>query len=221
MQAEMNENHDKDQHASVEQLLPWYVNGTLRPNEHAQVRRHLESCEECRGGAELLARMQSAVKHPQASPIVPAPRPETLLDAIDDRAARGRALRRARAVAGVAMLAIGTFVAGIVVSGRDGASPDPAPYQTLTSDSGSAAMDYVLELRFEGDLKPADRHRVLASLAATQISPGTSDGWYRFTVSLPAASLQEVEQFTQHIESMPEVRAARIVAMQLPMEPRK
>jgi hypothetical protein len=217
----MNETYDNGQHTSVEQLLPWYVNGTLRPKEHAQVRRHLESCEECRRGVELLARMQSAVKHPEASPIVPAPRPETLLEAIGGRAPRGRRLRVAGALAGTAMLAIGTFVAGIVVSGRDDSSPDPALYRTLTSEPGPAAMDYVLDLHFESGLTPADRDRVLHSLAATQVSSGTPGGWYRVTVSLPAASLQEVEQFTRRIESMPEVRSARVVAMQLPMQPRK
>lgn len=217
----MNENDDNGQHTAVEQLLPWYVNGTLTPREHAQVRRHLEVCEACRGGVDLLSRMQSAVRHPETSPIVPAPRPERLLEAIDGRASRGRRLRLAGAVAGVAMLAVGTFVAGLVVSGRDGAPPAPAAYRTLTSDSSPAAMDYVLDLRFESGLEAADRDRVLDSLAAKQVDPGAPNGWYRVTVSLPAASLQEVEQFTRHIESMPEVRSVRVVAMQLPMQPRK
>ncbi|HSS51629.1 MAG TPA: zf-HC2 domain-containing protein [Thermoanaerobaculia bacterium] len=30
------------------ELLPWYLNGTLEPGEHAEVRQHLVTCESCR-----------------------------------------------------------------------------------------------------------------------------------------------------------------------------
>ncbi len=36
------------EHDSVQQLLPWYVNGTLPPGEAARVDAHLADCDECR-----------------------------------------------------------------------------------------------------------------------------------------------------------------------------
>ncbi len=40
-----------DPHQTVQELLPWYVNGTLEPQEAALVEAHLQTCEACR--AEL------------------------------------------------------------------------------------------------------------------------------------------------------------------------
>ncbi len=40
-----------DPHQTVQELLPWYVNGTLEPQEAALVEGHLQTCEACR--AEL------------------------------------------------------------------------------------------------------------------------------------------------------------------------
>lgn len=35
------------EHAALESVLPWYVNGTLEAEESERVRRHLETCERC------------------------------------------------------------------------------------------------------------------------------------------------------------------------------
>jgi anti-sigma factor RsiW len=45
-------------HDEVQQLLPWFVNGTLDPEEIERVERHLAECGECRG--ELAAERQLA-----------------------------------------------------------------------------------------------------------------------------------------------------------------
>ncbi|WP_413205859.1 zf-HC2 domain-containing protein [Rhodospirillum sp. A1_3_36] len=34
-------------HAIVWGLIPWYVNGTLSPEEHETVKRHIETCPDC------------------------------------------------------------------------------------------------------------------------------------------------------------------------------
>lgn len=45
-------------HDEVQQLLPWFVNGTLAADEAARVEAHLADCAECRG--ELVAERQLA-----------------------------------------------------------------------------------------------------------------------------------------------------------------
>lgn len=216
----MNEIADHGEHADVEALLPWYVNGTLTARERERTRRHLERCGECRDAVELLTDMQSAVRRNDATPIVPPANPEVLHALIDCRAWRRKKQRRTALAAGVAGLALAAFAAGFMLSGGNAVPTEPPRYRTLTSDPGATAMDYVFELRFEDGAAPADRERVLGTLGALQVNAVEPAGTYRVTLGLAARSLDELERFTDELEAMPEIRAARPVAMQLPMEQR-
>jgi len=48
-------------------LLPWYINGSLSEQEQQQVERHLQQCSECRDEVELLQAMQTVAKQPPES----------------------------------------------------------------------------------------------------------------------------------------------------------
>lgn len=52
--------HDDSTHP--DELLPWYVNGTLEGPERARVEKHLESCRRCRDEAAWLARLREQIK---------------------------------------------------------------------------------------------------------------------------------------------------------------
>jgi anti-sigma factor RsiW len=49
-------------HEQAQQLLPWYVNGTLEADEAALVEAHLAECAECR--ADLAAEQASTSSTP-------------------------------------------------------------------------------------------------------------------------------------------------------------
>ena len=48
--------HDDPQHVQTSELLPWFVNGTLDPEEHTRVERHLADCISCK---QELARLRA------------------------------------------------------------------------------------------------------------------------------------------------------------------
>jgi len=204
------------EHDDVDLLLPWYVNGTLAATEQARVRRHLAACADCRDNSALLSSLQSSVRHAGAVPIVPAPRPATLLAAIDRDARRPARRRMGIAAASVAALLLIT-VAFMVVGERD-TSPLPQ-YETVTSAPQRTTMDYVLAIRFEAATTAAERQRVLRQLNAHDISAGADDGAYRVTVSLAPGSLAELEAYTDSVQALPGVRSAQVTALQLPMQP--
>lgn len=52
---------DDPVHSEVAELLPWYVNGTLKAQEHDVVARHLLECKACHLDSQTLSRLQAEV----------------------------------------------------------------------------------------------------------------------------------------------------------------
>ncbi len=50
-----------EQHAHPEELLPFYVNGSLDADEHQQVENHVAACGQCRDEIALLQSLQTRV----------------------------------------------------------------------------------------------------------------------------------------------------------------
>jgi len=46
----------------MEQLLPWYINGTLSGDEMLDVTRHLHRCTSCRGALVDLLRLRGSIR---------------------------------------------------------------------------------------------------------------------------------------------------------------
>lgn len=211
----MNTINEKRTHDDCQELLPWYVNGTLSAVEHEAVARHVEHCTECRDDIELLEQMRGVVLHSDATPIVPPASPDKLLRAVDRSTGRRRDMRRTAVIGGIAAMILVTFVAGLLLSERG--TPDPAQYRTLTSEPAVSTMDYVMEVRFEPGTRGTDRDRILQSLAPGEIHAGPEAGTYRFALGRPGASLEEIQDAGSRMEALPEIRSARIVAVQLPV----
>ena len=78
----MTENSQMQDHDEIDLLLPWFVNETLDPVEHDRVIAHLATCSICQDSVALLTDVQAAVVRHKATPIVPQPRVNELLDSI-------------------------------------------------------------------------------------------------------------------------------------------
>jgi len=216
----MGEKVQLDEHSRVDRLLPWFVNGTLDHSEREQVERHLDACHACRSAASLLSSLQSTVRHSIATPMMPQPRTDRLLESIDrfeNKAGRSRMLGTAVA----ASFAAAFLVVALVLPDRGREATEPARYETTTSPMQRSSMDYVLDLQFEAGSSVAEQERVLQGLEAMEINRGRSSGLYRITVSLPAASLEELERYTRDLESSDEIKSVDVVAVQLPMKRRQ
>jgi anti-sigma factor ChrR (cupin superfamily) len=217
----MGEKVQLDEHSRVDRLLPWFVNDTLERSEREQVERHLDACHACRSAASLLSSVQSTVRHSIASPMMPQPRTDRLLESIDRYENKAGRSRTMTAVAVAASFAAAFLVVALVLPDRDREATEPARYETTTSPAQRSSMDYVLELQFEAGTSMAEQERVLQGLEATEIKRSGSSGLYRIAVSLPAASLEELERYTSDLESSGEIKSVDVVAVQLPMQRRQ
>lgn len=64
-------------HREISELLPWYINKTLSPDESKKVEAHLAGCAECRNDTEALKALETSVVASNEQ----APRPSTNLAA--------------------------------------------------------------------------------------------------------------------------------------------
>jgi hypothetical protein len=214
----MGEKMQMDEHELIDRLLPWFVNNTLDAAEHHQVRRHLDTCEACRANVSLLSTVQSTVRHETATPMVPPPRTERLLEAINGLDRKKARLRPLTIMAVAASLGAALVVVTLLLPHREQAAMEPVRYETTTSPVRGTSMDYVLDVQFEPEVSPAAQERLLRGLEAKDINRSGSDSMYRITVNLPAASLEELERYTRDLESRTEIRTVSAVAVQLPMK---
>ena len=53
---------DDPRHAHASEVLPWYVNGTLMPAEHAEVERHVAECPACRAELASMQELEAIVR---------------------------------------------------------------------------------------------------------------------------------------------------------------
>jgi len=213
----MSNNRQLHDHDEIDLLLPWYVNDTLEPAEHDRVTRHVTTCSECRESVSLLAEIQTAVVRNKATPIVPQPRIDELLDSISTSNPLRRLDRRQSKIFFAAAAVTLLLIATLILSNQENRSGIPRRFETATSSQNSASMDYVLTIQFESGTSPVDRDRILQDIGARDVSGGSDEGSYRVIVQLSAASLEELDSYTGDLESLSEVRSVAVVALQLPV----
>jgi hypothetical protein len=165
----------------------------------------------------LWTAVQSTVRHATATPMVPPPRTERLLEAIERSDPGSKRPRALTVMALAASLAAAVLAVALLLPDRQNTETQPAIFETATSTPRRAPMDYVFEVRLEPGTPPATRDRVWRGLGARDIREIEPNEAYRITVSLPAASLEELEDHVRGIEALPEVESAAVVALQLPV----
>jgi anti-sigma factor RsiW len=214
---------EPDLHQAVQALLPWYLNGTLEPAEHARVQQHLSSCADC--SAELAFEQQMRDAAVTATPAGDAQqgfarlrqqiRPPTLVQRL---AARWRTLRAgwqgsapwlrglvlAQACAGVLALVL-------VGAGRPAAGDASASYHALGDPAASTAPNLIV--RFRADAPESELRAALRDSGAQVVSGPTASDAFLLAVppSHAAEALQRLRAHTSVLlaESLDATGAAR------------
>lgn len=206
---------------AIAELLPWYVNDTLDESERDLVREHLDGCPDCRDNIQLLSQIRQAVRTESPAPLVPAPRTEELLAALDGNK-RKHTLRGGWQWLAVASVVIVIGAASLLLGSRDDGRVDgigsPQLFETATSPAALDTINFVVELQFMEDVDATARRELFDAIDAGETASPVRTNTYRVTLALGSLSLTELEIYIQDIESRPEIVAAEVVAVQLPVE---
>ena len=202
-------------HEDVDRLLPWYVNGTLSAAEREYVEEHLRGSADAARELAELRRIAEAVQEETPTPLVVEPdceRLNRLLDTDTSSRSRGASL----------ILAAATFVAALfagilVIADFGGRVTEPAVFETATESGTATLTDYVVRIEFADSLARDNRQPLLESLGVMDATGLPDSAAVRGIVSLPAASMAELEAIADEIEAQNGILSVEFVAVQLPV----
>lgn len=172
-------------HKVVDALLPWYVNGTLTPEELDFVQKHLDGCGQCKQEAEWLRELQEACVTAESAPGGSAAL-SNLRRQLEARRPRrpDRALTRGGSWTRWGLAACLVVLAAFSVSVmRDSIV---APYRTLASPS-SVAVKGSLIVVFDPATTEAELRRILRETGARLVDGPTQQNAY--VLDVPSAQL--------------------------------
>lgn len=198
---------DGDVHKQVWGLLPWFVNGSLSPEERQTVESHLAECTPCRLEREVQARIRSAARRDEAVAISPDAAFQKLMARIDAADIRGR--RRQRAQPWVQWLVAAVVVESIALvawaawafSGAHPETSADAQYVTLSDANANPAArgDSLVRVVFASQTTLADFQSLLRSVEGHVVDGPTRAGVY--TIALDPAARSAADRVSALRES--------------------
>ena len=204
----MNTSESKPTEVSL--LLPWYVNGTLSADEQDKVEKHLVGCAECRDTVEQLRAVSAAVEKAEATPLVPEPPVAEFMERTFAKRSTERSSRRVPVWAIAASLLVAVAASFWIVT----SIPEANVFRTVTDPSRSAEIAYVFDIDAATDASV--RTAVAEAFAGGDIVQ--SESGYRLTVSMPSATMKELNEFADVLRQIDGVQRVEIIGVQLPLE---
>jgi anti-sigma factor RsiW len=217
--------HDSD-HERAQELLAWWVNGTLDEGERREVEDHLEDCALCRRDEAHCRALAARVRAAEEVAPVPHPaRPERLLARAARRSGRLRLPAGLLATpmpvrwALVAQTALVVVLIGALGWRSTGGSAAPqgapievsgAPFRTLADPQPPPSRAASLRVVFAAGTPEQELRRIVLALGAEIVAGPTPLGAY--TLALPTgAGADPLAVVLEDLRSLPAVRFAEPV----------
>jgi len=196
----------------IKLLLPWYVNGTLTADERAEVEEHLDTCADCRASVEELRQIAIAVERGEPVPLVPEPPVADFMDKMFAEKSPAPTSRRQSGLAiAASVLALVAIAYWLVAS-----LPQANIFQTVADPGSHAEIAYVFDIDTTPGTDVAVRTAVAEAFGGGDLVQ-LGDG-YRLTVSMPSATMKELDEFADVLRQIDGVQQVEIVGVQLPVK---
>ncbi len=185
-----------------DQLLPWWVNNTLPPDERKVVEDHLRDCAQCTKEVRLLQQMQEQVQE------LPIPSPgqfglRRLLTEVNRDKEVNRLRQRASSRwrrSGLAMAASFIIIlqAGLLLDAWWFSKP-------VVPLSGPEVPGVVLQITFAPTATEAQIRESVTAVAGTFVDGPGELGVYRLRLSLPSDHLTSVTQAIEYLRTRKDI----------------
>jgi hypothetical protein len=220
------EDHGERVHRRLQELLPWYANGTLGERERDQVEAHLTGCPCCQAELQACRRAEELLKG--AGEVAPSPHPaqfRRLLDRVDEEErgrpgklasllqATPRPLRWTLAAQAAAILLLAGTLAW---SARPAPTSGPATFVTLADRAVPPVPSTRLRVMFSPSATERQIRGILGDVRGSIVAGPSPIGSY--TVQVPAAG-DPVGAVLARLRTDPQVVFAEPVAGEAPRGP--
>jgi len=178
------------EHAAVDALLPWFVNGTLRGAELARVEQHVAACPACRREIEWLRDVFAACAAIAPLPEAPASLPPGLAETRHPvpRTWRADAVAGLRSTPPWMRALMAAQFAGLALLGTLLAldTRNEPSYRTLGSEARPVPAGETIAVIFDPALTEAELRRLVSEIGARIVDGPTST--HAFVLEVPASA---------------------------------
>jgi hypothetical protein len=183
----------------LDELLPWYINQSLSPEEAERVEAYLETSEKARQEVEFLRNLRRQVKDISAA----RPPGEFGLKRLQRDISRGRQDRitknyRARSrwwrPAAIAAAVVIAIQAGVILQPW-------APSDTVTTAAGTSGQGTVLQVTLNPDATETEIRTLLQSIEGNIIGGPGSLGVYRIEIPNELDDIEGIKKAVQELQT--------------------
>ena len=177
------------QHESLNQLIPWYVNGTLSPEESDQLEQHLKSCVSCQSEVEWMRNVGTTMTGLANEPFPAKPSFDKALAAVEhwEQSKNDAPLgwltklwkeiwNSATPIARYAMAAQLAAIAILCVALWFSHHPTTPPYTVLSGDEPSNSGGVRLTVSFAPDTTVDQVRQILGDIGGNIIGGPSANG---------------------------------------------
>ena len=189
-------------HKKTIELLPWYVNGTLSADEHAEVESHLGACIPCRAALEEERRLRGLIRSQEDIPLSAEHGISDLMRQIDGGSvAMRRQPMQPRFVTAIAAACIAVVVA-VVLLRVPGVEQISGEFTTLTNSPATTTNH--IDIVLSDGVDESQILSVIEEFGGTVVEGPSELG--RFTVAVRVGEAVTTQDVIDSLAQDPRVR---------------
>lgn len=185
-------------HAHPTQLLPWYVNGTLKQAEQQRVQAHLDKCPQCKSEVLSLQQLQACTKQHWKAPYSPGALGLARIRRLAQKSVRRGPLRWIKPAIAMAAAVVIMVQAGMLL--HQHRSSGESGLQLMSSTSKGD-----IQVRFSPSATNIQITSLLQSIRASVVDGPGALGIYHIKIKTDHLTEHSIKLAVHRLQAHPEI----------------